>query len=109
MQLMATLLATMRAQNDKIAMLTCYDASFAVVLEAAQGGVQGTVRNAPEGAEGLAETLLQLVAVDRRLLQVAQDGEFEHGVLAGRPGGGGPPVPGRGDGGALRCIETIHR
>ena len=50
----------------------------AVALEAAQGGIERAVRDAPEEAEGLAEALLQLVAVERLLFEQAQDGDLEH-------------------------------
>ena len=42
-------------------------------------GIERAVRDAPEEAEGLAEALLQLVAVERLLFEQAQDGDLEHG------------------------------
>ena len=50
----------------------------AVALEAAQRRVERAVGDAPERAERLAEALLQLVAVERLLLEQSEDGELEH-------------------------------
>ena len=49
-----------------------------VALEPAQRRIERAVRDPPEEAEGLAEALLQLVAVQRLLLEQAEDGELQH-------------------------------
>src|SRR5205823_14115516 len=57
-----------------------HDLDRARPLEPAERRVEGAVRDAPEEAEGVAEALLQLVAVQRLLLEEAEDGEFEHAL-----------------------------
>src|SRR5205807_8280538 len=47
-------------------------------LETAQRRIQGAVRAPPQEPEGLAQALLELVSVQRLLLQQTEDGEFEH-------------------------------
>src|SRR5581483_3655056 len=50
-------------------------------FEAGERGIQRPVRDAPDVAEGLAEPLLQLVAVEGGLRQQAQDRKFKHGHI----------------------------
>ena len=49
-----------------------------VAFEAAQRRVERAVRDTPERAQGLAEALAQLVAVEGLFFQQSEDGEVEH-------------------------------
>src|SRR5205085_65192 len=48
------------------------------LLEPSQRRVERAVRDPPEEAQRLAQALLQLVAVERLLLEEAEDGELQH-------------------------------
>ena len=52
-----------------------------VAFETAERGVQRPVRDAPQRAEGFAEPLAQLVAVEWLFFQESEDGEVEHSLL----------------------------
>ena len=61
------------------------DLDRAGALEPAQRRIQRAERDAPEGAEHLAQALLQLVAVEGLLLEQAEDGQLQH-VAGSRSG-----------------------